>query len=284
MMWRSQGLLQSGGRSRALATLLALVFAVSVAGCSMFNKEEDYVPEDPADKLYNEGLFLLNSKQDFEGAAKKFDEVDRQNPYSDWARKALLMSAFSYYQAQKYDDCINAAKRYVTLHPGSPDAAYAQYLIGASYYDQILDVNHDQGRADKAVGALEEVVRKYPDTEYALNAKKKIDMARDQLAGKEMEIGRFYMKKRDFTGAINRFKVVVTQYQTTREVEEALERLTEAYISIGILDEAQTAAAVLGHNFPDSPWYKDAYKLVKSAGGEPTENKGSWMSRAFKGA
>jgi outer membrane protein assembly factor BamD len=284
MMWRSQGLLQSGGRSRALATLLVLVFAVSVAGCSMFNKEEDYVPEDPADKLYNEGLFLLNSKQDFEGAAKKFDEVDRQNPYSDWARKALLMSAFSYYQAQKYDDCINAAKRYVTLHPGSPDAAYAQYLIGASYYDQILDVNHDQGRADKAVGALEEVVRKYPDTEYALNAKKKIDMARDQLAGKEMEIGRFYMKKRDFTGAINRFKVVVTQYQTTREVEEALERLTEAYISIGILDEAQTAAAVLGHNFPDSPWYKDAYKLVKSAGGEPTENKGSWMSRAFKGA
>ena len=283
-MWRSQGLLQSGGRSRALATLLVLVFAVSVAGCSMFNKEEDYVPEDPADKLYNEGLFLLNSKQDFEGAAKKFDEVDRQNPYSDWARKALLMSAFSYYQAQKYDDCINAAKRYVTLHPGSPDAAYAQYLIGASYYDQILDVNHDQGRADKAVGALEEVVRKYPDTEYALNAKKKIDMARDQLAGKEMEIGRFYMKKRDFTGAINRFKVVVTQYQTTREVEEALERLTEAYISIGILDEAQTAAAVLGHNFPDSPWYKDAYKLVKSAGGEPTENKGSWMSRAFKGA
>ena len=284
MMWRSQGLLQSGGRSRALATLLVLVFAVSVAGCSMFNKEEDYVPEDPADKLYNEGLFLLNSKQDFEGAAKKFDEVDRQNPYSDWARKALLMSAFSYYQAQKYDDCINAAKRYVTLHPGSPDAAYAQYLIGASYYDQILDVNHDQQRADKAVAALEEVVRKYPDTEYALNAKKKIDMARDQLAGKEMEVGRFYMKKRDFTGAINRFKVVVTQYQTTREVEEALERLTEAYISIGILDEAQTAAAVLGHNFPDSPWYKDAYKLVKSAGGEPTENKGSWMSRAFKGA
>jgi outer membrane protein assembly factor BamD len=283
MMWRLQGSFRSGGKSRALATLLVLVFAVSIAGCSMFNKEEDYVPEDPADKLYNEGLFLLNNKQDYEGAAKKFDEVDRQNPYSDWARKSLLMSAFSYYQAQKYDDCINAAKRYVTLHPGSPDAAYAQYLIGMSYYDQILDVNHDQARADKAVGALEEVVRKYPDTEYALNAKKKIDMARDQLAGKEMEIGRFYMKKRDFTGAINRFKVVVTHYQTAREVEEALERLTEAYISLGILDEAQTAAAVLGHNFPDSPWYKDAYKLVKSAGGEPNENKESWMSRAFRG-
>jgi outer membrane protein assembly factor BamD len=269
---------------RVFAILLALTcVAIPVMGCSVFTKEDDYIPEDPADKLYNEGLFLLNNKQDYEGAAKKFDEVDRQNPYSDWARKALLMSAFAYYQAQKYEDCINSAKRYITLHPGSPDAAYAQYLIGAAYYDQIPDVNHDQSRADKAVAALEEVVRKYPDTEYALNAKKKIDTARDQLAGKEMEIGRFYMKKRDFTGAINRFKVVVTQYQTTREVEEALARLTEAYVSLGILDEAQTAAAVLGHNFPDSPWYKDAYKLVKAAGGEPTENKASWLSRAFKG-
>ena len=128
-----------------LAGLLALVFvSAPIMGCSVFNKEDDYVPEDPADKLYNEGLYLLNKKQDYEAAAKKFDEVDRQNPYSDWARKVLLMSAFSYYQAQKYDDCINAAKRYVTLHPGNPDAAYAQYLIGASYYDQIPDVNHDE--------------------------------------------------------------------------------------------------------------------------------------------
>jgi outer membrane protein assembly factor BamD len=284
MTWRLQGSWRSGCRLRALASLLALAaFAAPIMGCGLFNKDEDLVPEDPADKLYNEGLFLLNDKKEYEDAAKKFDQVDRQNPYSDWARKALLMSAFSYYQAQKYDDCINAAKRYVTLHPGSPDAAYAQYLIGASYYDQILDVNHDQARADKAISALEEVVRKYPDTEYALSAKKKIDIARDQLAGKEMEVGRFYLKRRDFTGAINRFKVVVTHYQTTREVEEALERLTEAYISLGIMDEAQTAAAVLGHNFPESPWYKDAYRLVKSAGGEPNENKDSWLSRAFRG-
>jgi len=270
-----------------LAGVVALVLlAAPSMGCSgldIFKKEEDIVPEDPADKLYNEGLYLLNNKEQYEDAAKKFDQVDRQNPYSDWARKALLMSAYAYYQGGKYDDCINAAKRYVTLHPGSSDAAYAQYLIGASYYDQILDVMHDQARADKAISALEEVVRKYPDTEYAVNAKKKINLARDQLAGKEMEIGRFYMKRRDFTGAINRFKVVVTQYQTTREVEEALERLTEAYISLGILDEAQTAAALLGHNFPDSAWYQDAYKLLKSAGGEPNENKNSWMSRALQG-
>jgi outer membrane protein assembly factor BamD len=266
-----------------LAGYLALALVVApLMGCSLFNKDEDYVADDPADKLYNEGLFLLNNKQDYKEAAKKFDEVDRQNPYSDWARKALLMSAYSYYQADEYTDCINSAERYVTLHPGSPDAAYAQYLIGASYYDQILDVSRDQARAGKAINALEEVVRKYPDSEYAVAAKKKVDMARDQLAGKEMEVGRFYMNKRDFIGAINRFKVVVTQYQTTRHVEEALARLTEAYISLGILDEAQTAAAVLGHNFPDSSWYKDSYNLVKGAGGEPNENKDSWISRAFK--
>jgi len=283
MMSRGRGSRRSGGGWRPLAGVLALALLVApLIGCSMLQKEEDYVSDDPADKLYNEGLFLLNNKQDYAAAAKKFDQVDRQNPYSDWARKSLLMSAYSYYQAKKYDDCINAAKRYVTLHPGSPDAAYAQYLIGASYFDQILDVNHDQGRSDKAVNALEEVVRKYPESEYAQAARKKIEQARDQLAGKEMEIGRFYMKRRDFTGAINRFKVVVTQYQTTREVEEALMRLTEAYLSLGIVDEAQTAAAVLGHNFPDSPWYKDAYKLIKSAGVEPTENKESWISRSFK--
>ena len=268
---------------RALAGWLALALVVAPAmGCSYFNKDDDLIPDTPADKLYNEGLFLLNNKQDYKEAAKKFDEVDRQNPYSDWARKALLMSAYSYYQAKQYTDCITAAQRYVTLHPGSPDAAYAQYLIGSSYYDQILDVSRDQARADKAINSLEEVVRKYPESEYSIAAKKKIDMARDQLAGKEMEIGRFYMNKRDFIGAINRFKVVVTQYQTTRHVEEALERLTEAYVALGIIDEAQTAAAVLGHNFPDSSWYKDAYKLVKNAGGEPNENKESWMSKAFK--
>src|SRR6202051_512942 len=283
MTLRLRGSEKSGHRMRALAGWLALALVVApLMGCSLFNKDDDLIPDTPADKLYNEGLFLLNNRQEYKEAAKKFDEVDRQNPYSDWARKALLMSAYSYYQAKEYTDCISSAQRYVTLHPGSPDAASAQYLIASSYYDQILDVSRDQARADKAINALEEVVRKYPESEYATAAKKKVTMARDQLAGKEMEIGRFYMNKRDFIGAINRFKVVVTQYQTTRHVEEALERLTEAYVALGIIDEAQTAAAVLGHNFPDSSWYKDAYKLVKNAGGEPNENKESWMSKAFK--
>jgi outer membrane protein assembly factor BamD len=156
------------------------------------------------------------------------------------------------------------------------------YLVGASYFDQIPDVNRDQGRTEKAIAALEEVIRKFPDSEYAASARKKIEEGRDQLAAKEMDIGRYYEKKKLLTGAINRFKVVVTRYQRTRHVEEALMRLTECYVTLGISGEAQTAAAVLGHNFPDSPWYKDAYNIVKGQGLEPQENSGSWISRAFK--
>src|SRR6201986_2250140 len=192
------------------------------------------------------------------------------------------MSAYAYYNQADYDSCIGAATRYVTLHPGSPDAAYAQYLIAASHYDQIPDISRDQARTEKAINALQEVIRKYPTSEYAVSAKAKLEGARDQLAGKEMEIGRYNLEKRNYTGAINRFKTVVTQYQTTRHVEEALARLTECYMAIGVVGEAQTAAAVLGHNFPDSRWYKDAYNLVKSGGVEPNEDQGFWMSRAFK--
>src|SRR5689334_24864671 len=161
------------------------------------------------------------------------------------------MTAYASYNQVDFDSCSGAATRYVTLHPGSPDAAYAQYLIAASHYDQIPDISRDQTRTEKAINALEEVVRKYPTSEYATAAKAKMEGAKDQLAGKEMDVGRYYMEKRDFTAAINRYKTVVTRYQTTRHVEEALYRLTEAYLTIGIVGEAQTAAAVLGHNFPD---------------------------------
>jgi len=259
---------------------LALLFA-PLGACTLFSKDE-IVADEPPEKLYNEGIFLLDKRQDYKAAAKKFEEVERQHPYSDWARKALVMTAYASYSARDYDEAVSAARRYVTLHPGSPDAAYAQFLIGSSYFDQIPDVTRDQSRTEKAIAALEEVSRKFPESEYSTNAKRKIDIARDQLAGKEMTVGRYYMDKKDFTGAINRFKIVVTQYQTTRHVEEALLRLIEAYMALGVASEAQTAAAVLGHNFPDSRWYADAYRLVKSGGLEPAENKGSWISRAFK--
>jgi outer membrane protein assembly factor BamD len=269
-------------QSRLARVAAVMLLAVSLGACSSLFGKDETPPDEPADRLYNEGLYLLNQKKDPKEAVKKFEEVDRQHPYSEWARKALIMSSYAYYQAGEYDDSVTAAKRYVSLHPGSADAAYAQYLIGASYFDQIPDITRDQARTDKALAALDEVARKYPSSEYAVSAKQKMAIANDQLAGKEMLIGRYYLEKKDYTGAINRFKVVVTKYQTTRHVEEALMRLSEAYMALGIVEEAQTAAAVLGHNFPDSEWYSHAYSLVKSGGGEPSENKGSWISRAFK--
>jgi outer membrane protein assembly factor BamD len=285
----SLGLQRRLARLLTVAVLMAPLGACSSLGLDQFSlgslnpwKKPDVVADEPAEKLYNEGIYLLNEKRDYKEANKRFEEVDRQHPYSEWARKSLLMSAYASYEAKEYDESVAAAKRYMALHPGTPDAAYAQFLIGSANYDRIPTVQRDQSITEKALAELEEVARKFPDTEYAASARKKIEVARDNLAGREMEIGRFYMKKRNWTGAINRFKVVVTQYQTTRHVEEALYRLTEAYMSLGISQEAQTAAAVLGHNFPDSTWYKDAYGLVKTGGLEPNENKGSWISRAFK--
>src|SRR5581483_129825 len=286
-LMREHSKLFAAARQLRLAGALILL-ATTLSGCGTgalwdkFMAKDDTFVVEPADKLYNEGLYLMNEKKDAKAANTKFEEVDRQHPYSEWARKSLLMSAYASYSAGDYDGCIGSATRYVTLHPGSPDAAYAQYLIAASHYDQIPDISRDQGRTEKAMSALQEVIRKYPTSEYAVSAKAKLEGARDQLAGKEMDVGRYYMSKRDYTAAINRFKTVVTQYQTTREVEEALFRLTEAYTAIGIVGEAQTAAAVLGHNFPDSRWYQDAYNLVKTGDAEPTENKGSWISRAFR--
>ena len=267
--------------TRGAALVLLTLCLGACSSLNIFGSKDETPPDEPADRLYNEGLFLLNNKKDVKKAVAKFDEVDRQHPYSEWARKALIMVAYARYEAKDYDESVLAARRFVTLHPGSSDAPYAQFLIGSSYYEQIPDVSRDQARTEKAIAALEEVARKYPDSEYAQNAKQKIERARDQLAGKEMVTGRYYLKRKDFIGAINRFKIVVTQYQTTRHVEEALTRLTEAYMALGVASEAQTAAAVLGHNFPDSPWYVDAYRLVKAGGFEPAENKGSWISQAF---
>ena len=275
--------IQSMTPKRLMRALAIALLGLSLGACSsLFAAKDDTPPDEPADRLYNEGLYFLNAKQDPKAAIKKFEEVDRQHPYSEWARKSLIMAAYSYYESTQYDECVSASKRYISLHPGSADAAYAQYLIGASYYDQIPDITRDQAGTEKALNALDEVIRKYPTSEYATNAKQKIEVARDQIAGKEMLVGRYYLEKKDFTGAINRFKIVVTRYQTTRHVEEALERLAEAYMALGIVEEAQTAAAVLGHNFPDSEWYKHAYTLVTKGGVEPNENKGSWISRAFK--
>ncbi|WP_428031282.1 outer membrane protein assembly factor BamD [Ancylobacter sp.] len=286
------GILPATRRVRAVrsgvvaARLLALVLVgASLGGCASWfdtSKEETIYPDVPAEQRYNEGLTLMQ-KNEYDEAITRFEDVDRQHPYSEWARKAMLMVAYVNYTQGKYDECIASARRYLALHPGSEDAPYAQYLIAASYFDQIPDISRDQQRTQRAMDSLEEVIRKYPNTEYAVSAKKKLEVARDQLAGKEMMIGRYYLEQRNYAGAINRFKVVVTRYQTTRHVEEALYRLTEAYMALGVMSEAQTSAAVLGYNFPDSTWYKDAYKLVQARGIDPKMNEQSWIAKAFKG-
>jgi outer membrane protein assembly factor BamD len=269
--------------SRLGAAGLLVVLSASLGSCGMFDKNaEPVVPETPADTLYNQALFSLNAGDESE-AAKRFVEVDKQHPYSDFSKKAILMTAYSYYRTGDWENTIQNANRYLKLHPASPDAPYAQFLLAMSYYNEIPDIYRDQKDTDKALKAFDELIQKWPDSEYAVEAKKRIDIARDQLAGKEMQVGRFYLGRRDYIGAVNRFKVVITKYQTTRHVEEALMRVTEAYMAPGIVSEAQTATAVLGHNFPESQWYKDAYSLVSSNGLAPREDSGSWISKAFKG-
>ncbi len=236
---------------------------------------------DPVATLYNRGLADLQSGS-YKAAAKNFSEVERQYPYSKWATKSIVMQAYAYYQRNDYDDSINAANRYITLHPAGKDAPYAYYLVALANYEQIKDVQRDQTRTRQALESLEEVQRRFPESPYAVDAGQRAQLARDHLAAKEMDVGRYYLNHGSYLSGINRFKTVVTDYQTTAQVPEALYRLAEGYMALGVTSEAQTAAAVLGHNFPDSQWYKDAYTLVASDGQAPLENQSSWISRAFR--
>jgi outer membrane protein assembly factor BamD len=277
-------------RARSGLLLAAVAFvAVPLAGCSSFDSlnpfggekyETKLLPDVPAEQIYDQGLARLQ-KKDGEGAAKKFGELEKQYPYSQWARKGLLMQVYSQYEGGQYDDAAATANRYIGLYPTSQETPYAAYLMGMSYYKQIPDISRDQENAERALQTFTALVQKYPKSEYAEDAKFKIQVTRDQLAGKEMSVGRYYLARKNYTAAVNRFREVLAKYQTTRHAEEALYRLTEAYMGLGIAPEAQTAAAVLGHNYPDSQWYQDSYKLLAGGGLKPEENKGSWISKAF---
>jgi outer membrane protein assembly factor BamD len=276
----------------ALAGLSLLVLGAGLGGCSWLglgdedtpannaNKDAANYRERPIEQIYSDAWIAIN-RGNWELAAAQFNEVDRQHPYSVWARRAMLMSAFCSYQANKYPDAIATSDQYISLHPGSHEVAYAFYLKAISLYEQIVDVGRDQATTQGALVALQDVVQRFPDTEYARDATLKIDLTMDHLAGKEMSVGRYYQNHGDFIGAINRYKVVVQQYQTTSQIAEALERLTEAYYSLGLDPEAQTAAAVLGANYPGSGWYKDAFNILRGRNLKPVEDKGSWISQAF---
>lgn len=281
------------GRFTGIVVKGIFLAAVSglLAGCSTlesmnpFGGGEKYetklLPDEPADQIYDQGLARLQ-KGDSEGAAKKFGDLDKQYPFSQYSRRGMIMTTYAQYQGGQYDDAIATASRYISLYPSSPDAAYATYLAAMSNYNQVPDISRDQDRAEKALQLFTALVEKYPKSEYVEDSKYKIQVVRDQLAGKEMSVGRYYLGEKNYTAAVNRFREVIAKYQTTRHIEEALYRLVEAYMALGIVNEAQTAGAVLGHNYPDGQWYKDAFALLKNGGVSPSEDSGSWISKAFK--
>ena len=252
--------------SRPLLAAVAALAIVPLAGCSLFRgggggADTRYVARD-VNTLYNAAWQRMQTGQ-YAMAAALFDEVERQHPYSVWARRAQLMSAFSYYAARDHTKSIESARRFLSIHPGNRDAPYALYLIGLNYYEQISDVTRDQAVTRQALDSLGELVRRYPNTAYAQDAQLKIDLVRDHLAGKEMEVGRFYQRRRQWLASVLRFRAVVDEYQTTSHTPEALMRLTESYLALGIPEEARRAAAVLGANYPESEWYQRAYNLVQ---------------------
>ena len=267
---------------RARPALALATVAGALAGCSWFSsdKETTYT-EQPVEVLYNRALDDLG-RQEYKLAAKEFEEVDRQHPYSVWATKAQIMAAFTYYQSNKYDDAIIALDRFIQLHPGHRDIPYAYYLKGLCFYEQISDVGRDQRVTQQALDALSDVAKRFPDSPYARDARPKVELCIDHLAGKEMSIGRYYQKQHQFVGAINRYRVVIERYQTTTHVPEALHRLVESYLSLGVQSEAKETAAVLGHNFPGSDWYQDSYFLITGEGTPaPDEKKGGWFFGIF---
>ena len=252
------------------AALLALAIALPLVGCASTgkNKGEDsnrYIARD-VDTLYNAANDRLQQRR-FKEAAILFDEVERQHPYSIWARRAELMSAYSYYLAHSYPESIQSAQRFLSIHPGNKDAPYALYLVAVDYYEQIGDVDRDQKISQQALDAMGEVIRRYPDSKYAADARLKVDLINDHLAGKEMEIGRFYQRRHDWLASVIRFRKVIDAYQTSSHVPEALMRLTESYLELGVQDEARRAAAVLGANYPGTDWYKHAYQLIEKKAG-----------------
>jgi outer membrane protein assembly factor BamD len=256
-----------------LAPVVCLCALLSIAGCSSTKDADDKpVKQVPVEKMYNDAKSLLDQGE-YKKAADAFDNVDREYPYSQWASRAELMTGYAQYKNLKYDEAVLALDHFIELHPGDPNVAYAYYLRALCYYEQISDVRRDQKMTELALENLRQVVSRFPDSKYAKDAALKVDLTLDHLAGKEMEVGRYYLERRQFQAAIPRFKHVVDTYQTTTHVPEALHRLVEAYLSLGLLDEARKSAAILGHNYPQSSWYKDTYRLLKGNTGADAPKK-----------
>ncbi|MDX2307575.1 MAG: outer membrane protein assembly factor BamD [Hyphomicrobium sp.] len=266
---------------RSWRLALAVLATACLAGCASSSLDTAALSSDPPEKMYADADAMM-TRGSFDSAARKFEDLDRTHPYSPEARRAIVLAAYAYYKAGKLPEAIASAERYTVMHPGTKDAPFAHHIIASAYFDEMNGPNRDQRSTKKALEQLKILRTRYPDSSYAESAENRMRIAEDTLAASEMEVGRYYQKRGNFIGAINRFKTVVSEYQTTAHVEEALMRLTECYMALGIKQEAQTAAAVLGHNFPNSKWYKDAYALLQSDGLAPREDGESWISKAWK--
>ena len=274
--------LKIGAGAKIGAQLIGAVLLVAMLGACAKKVEERPLDSYTAEEIYKRGEFELNSNPKPKDAIRYFEEVERLYPYTEFAKRALIMQAFSHHKAKEYEEARGAAQRFLDLYPADEDAAYAQYLMALSYYDQIDEVGRDQGLTFQALQALRVVIEQYPDSEYAKSATLKFDLAFDHLAAKEMEIGRYYLKRGNYTAAINRFRVVVQDYQTTSHTAEALLRLTESYLALGLTDEAQTAAAILGYNYQSSPFYDDSFALLKGRGLSPEAKGDSWLRSVYR--
>lgn len=270
----------AGVKSRARFIWAALIVA-GLSGCGGGSQDQVSLENLTAEQIYKQGELELETSAKPEKAIRYFSEVERLYPYSEWAKRSLIMQAFSQHKAKNYEDARASAQRYLDLYPAEDDAAYAQYLLALSYYDQIDEVGRDQGLTFQALQGMRDVIEKYPDSEYARSAILKFDLAFDHLAAKEMEIGRYYLKKGQFSAAINRFRVVVQDFQTTSHTAEALHRLVEAYLALGLTDEAQTAGAILGHNYQSSPFYDDSHRLLTGRGLSMEAKGQGWLRNVY---
>lgn len=262
-------------------TLILLAALPVLASCGANNGEVIEYIERPVEEIYNEAVDELD-RGNFLVAAAQFDEVERQHPYSKWARRAMVMAAYTYYIQNQYEQSILTARRFVSLYPGNRQAPYAYYLIAMSYYEQISDVQRDQRITELAQQALVELIRRFPDSDYARDAMLKLDLTLDHLAGKEMAVGRYYLRSGEYAAALRRFKNVVNRYERTTHIPEALHRMTEIYLTLGIEGEATQNAAILGHNYPDSPWYADSYRLLVDRDLMPKAEEKSWFKKTWQ--
>jgi outer membrane protein assembly factor BamD len=261
--------------------LKAMILVVLVAGCGGRAQKEP-IEAKTAEEIFKLGELELETGKRPKDALVYFQEVERLYPYTEYAKRALIMQAFTHHKAKEYPEARDAAQRFLDFYPGDEDAPYALYLMALSYYDQIDDVGRDQGITFQALVGMRDVIEQYPDSEYARSAMLKFDLAFDQLAAKEMEVGRYYLKRRHYTAALNRFRVVVEDFQTTTHTAEALHRLVECYVALGLDDEAQTAAAILGYNYQSSPFYEDSYRLLKGKGLSPEAKGESWLRKIYR--